>query len=283
MALGPSGRQEKLREIYQENLRRLGIAIDFCVHEGLHLYRLPSGLFPFSDEQAGWEILSSMRDELRAQGARAARAGLRLVMHPDQYVVLNSEFPGVVRNSIKILRMHSRILDLLGQPRSPWAALQIHGGKSGRSVELIRAISGLEKGIRSRLVLENDERAYGAEEILSICRSVGIPMVFDAHHHVIHERLDSYNDPSVEEHLRAAASTWPDPSWQLVHISNGRDFFRDRRHHDLISVLPGSYDQAPWIEVEAKRKEAAIRKIRAEWPPIATFFAGSNGQWKRRK
>ena len=78
-------------------------------------------------------------------------------------------------------------------------------------------------------------------EILGVCRAALVPMVFDAHHHVVHEKLDSYEDPSIAEILRAARETWPVPEWQLVHISNGREFFNDRNHSDLITAMPSAY------------------------------------------
>jgi len=87
-------------------------------------------------------------------------------------------------------------------------------------------------------------------------------MVFDAHHHVIKEGLSSYEHPSVQQMLLAARATWPDPSMQLVHISNGRTAFDDRAHSDLIDDMPSAYAAAPWIEIEAKSKEVAIRKLR---------------------
>lgn len=89
-------------------------------------------------------------------------------------------------------------------------------------------------------------------------------MVFDAHHHIVHERLPSYDDPSVAEMLAKARATWADPAQQLVHISNCRDGFNDRQHADLIDVMPACYAHAPYIEIEAKSKEEAIRKLR-EW------------------
>jgi UV DNA damage endonuclease len=154
-------------------------------------------------------------------------------------------------------------LHQLGQPRSPWAAITIHGGKGGRAAALAHEVRRLPDLVRSRLVLENDERAYGADEILAACKDAGVPMVFDAHHHVIHDRLDSYDDPTVAASLQAAAGTWPDPSWQLVHISNGRTRFHDMAHSDFISVMPACYRQAPWIEVEAKAKDEAISRLHA--------------------
>jgi UV DNA damage endonuclease len=92
-------------------------------------------------------------------------------------------------------------------------------------------------------------------------------MVFDAHYHVIKERLQSYDHASVSEMTRAAAATWADPSWQIVHLSNGRDAFADRRHSDFISVVPSAYAGVPWIEVEARGKELAIDQLRDQWRP----------------
>lgn len=254
-----------LSELYRDNIQRLEAAIRFCRQEGLALYRIPSGIFPFFDEDIGRAAMEDLTEIVGKVGERGSAAGLRMVMHPDQFVVLNSASENVVANSVKILTMHAAILDLLRQPRTPWALIEIHGGKSGRADELVNAIRALPEPVRTRIALENDEYAYGAEEIFAICRTAGVPMVFDAHHHIVKEKLDSYDDPSVAAMLAKARETWAEPSHQLVHISNGRTSFNDRQHSDLIEVMPASYDRAPWIEIEAKHKEDAIRKLRAGW------------------
>jgi len=254
-----------LRELYADNLVRLNRALDFCSERGLKLYRLTSGLFPFADDEAGADVLAEFDEAARKTGERATTLGIRLVIHPDQFVVLSSDSEEVVANSIKILRSHARVFDMLAQPRTSWAVMEIHGGKGDRAARLVEVIRSLPEEIRARLALENDEYAYNAEQILEVCRAAGVPMVFDAHHHVCRERLDSYEHESVAHYLAAARETWPVPEWQLVHISNGRTAFNDRHHSDLITDMPTSYRRAPWIEVEAKQKELAIEKLRAEW------------------
>lgn len=259
--------QALLEALYRDNLQRLASAVDYCKREKIALYRIPSGLFPFSDEPIGAEILDAMADAVRQAGRSAIAARIRLVMHPDQFVVLSSDAPAVVANSIKVLTMHANIMDLLEQPRSPWALIEIHGGKSGRSAELVERIGRLPDAIRLRIGLENDEYAYGAQEIHAVCKASGVPMVFDAHHHIVHEKLPDYEHPSVAEMLHKARDTWADASMQLAHISNGRESFSDRRHADLIDVMPSCYGEVPWIEIEAKGKERAIQQLRAQWKP----------------
>jgi UV DNA damage endonuclease len=265
LALDRAAQAEKLRAIYAQNAAVLKKAIEYCLANGINLYRMTSNLFPFSDEALGAEILGEFADELRATGAHALTNGVRLVLHPDQFVVLSSDSEAVVENSVKILKMHARTMDLLGQPRSEWAAMNIHGGKSDRADRMVENIEKLPEEIRTRIVLENDEHAYSAAQILDVCRRARVPMVFDAHHHVCREKLEDYNHPSVEEMFWAARETWENPENQMVHISNGRERFGDRAHSDLIVTMPDVFRFAPWIEVEAKHKELAIAKLQTEW------------------
>jgi UV DNA damage endonuclease len=262
----PEGEQKRmLRDLYAANLARLNGALDFCAARGWGLYRMTSGLFPFADDEAGTDVLEEFAGELQRTGARAVALGIRLVLHPDQFVVLSSDSPQTVANSVKILESHARVMDMLGQPRSPWALIEIHGGKGGRSDRLVEQTARLPEAVRTRIAFENDEYIYSAAEILEVCRRASVPMVFDAHHHVVHEGLDSYDHPSVAEMVEAARTTWPRPEWQLAHISNGRTSFCDRHHSDLISTMPAAYRRVPWIEVEAKHKELAIERLAADW------------------
>lgn len=255
-----------LEELYHDNLRRLHTALTYCEQHGIKLYRLSSDLFPMGDDALGTQILEEMSQEMAEIGQRVARLGLRVVIHPDQFIVLNSESPQVVQNSLKLLERHARTLDLFGLPQSAWTVMMIHGGKSGRSEQLVETIRQLPENIRCRFALENDEYAYGASAILDICQRTGVAMVFDLHHFVVNEKLDTYEDPRLTTMLRAARETWPVPEWQMVHISNGKEAFNDRRHSDLITIVPTILKEVPWIEVEAKSKEQAIEHLRELWP-----------------
>ena len=260
-----------LQDLYRSNLKTLLNALEYCHQHSSGLYRVTASLFPLSDlpDQIGKQVLMDMAQELSKGGPQALRLGIRVVLHPDQFVVLNSLKPEVALTSRQMLEHQAWIFDLLGLPRSNYSAINIHGGKSGRSAELIAAIADLPDPVRHRLTLENDERAYGASDILSICQLASVPMVFDAHHHLVKERLDNYEDPSLAYFVQKARQTWPDPSWQMVHVSNGRLGLHDLAHHDLVTQMPSSFATVPWIEVEAKHKELAIAQLKAMAQPPA--------------
>jgi UV DNA damage endonuclease len=265
LSFGEAEQAEILRNLYRENIERLRKAVEFCLARNINLYRMTSALFPFSDEAFGAEILEEFAGDLAEIGTKALAENLRLVLHPDQFVVLSSDSEAVVENSVKILQMHARTMDLLKQPRSEWAAMNIHGGKANRADKLVEKVKKLPEAISSRITFENDEYAYSSAEILDVCKRAGVPMVFDAHHHVCREKLEDFNHPSVADTFWAARETWKNPALQMVHISNGREHFNDRAHSDLIFTMPEVFRHAPWIEIEAKHKEIAIAKLQTEW------------------
>ncbi len=264
-SLTPAKRRDKLREIYWQNIQRVHGALSFCLRNQIRLYRMPSGLFPMSDRKDGESVLRGFSAMLSSIGRRAERIGLRMLIHPDPFVVLNSESKRTVRNSRQILEKHALALDLMGLPRSPWCAMIIHGGKGGRGEQLVDAIASLPENVKSRLCLENDEYSYSASDILSICQRAGVTMIFDNLHHAVRDELDSYDHDSVRHFVTAAAKTWPDPAWQIVHLSNGHASFADRNHSRLIVDLPDAYRNVPWIEVEARGKDLAIADLRSRY------------------
>ena len=255
-----------LRELYAHNIARLSGAAAYCTVHGIRLYRMSAALFPMLDlsgDTTGEGVLTELSAELAAAGASFTDAGIRVLVHPDQFIVLNSERPEVVERSVFALSFHGLVMDRLGFSRTPWNTILLHGGKGGRAGQLSEIIATLPDNVRLRLCLENDERAYGPAELLPVCGAAGVPMIFDAHHHVVREKLASQDDPSVRHWVLAARATWTPPEWQVVHLSNGRDGHQDRRHTDLITHFPQAYRDVPWIEVEAKGKELALAGLKA--------------------
>jgi UV DNA damage endonuclease len=261
LAMSRQDQLAKLDELYRTNLQTLFNAVDYCDAHGIRLYRATSALFPQLDHPTGGEVLYRLTDAMAGFGDYARRKNVRVVLHPDQYVVLNSDSPAVRAQSLGIMKLHALVFDRLGLDRSTWSCMILHGGKGGRADALVEVVRDLPEPIRTRLVLENDESCYSAAEILDVCRRAGVPMVFDAHHHVVREKLDTYEHPSVAQFRELAKETWPDPAWQMVHVSNGAKSFADPRHSDLITLFPTAFNGVPWVEVEAKKKELAIEGL----------------------
>lgn len=118
-------------------------------------------------------------------GARARAAGVRLSMHPGQFCVLSTANPQALANSVAELDYHTEILALLGLAGG-WhpggAHINIHGGARAPGTSgFRRGLALLSQDTRNLLTVENDETAYGLDDLLPLAET--LPIVLDLHHH----------------------------------------------------------------------------------------------------
>jgi len=144
--------------------------------------------------------------EFRNLGRFISDSGIRISMHPDQFIVLNAPDPDVVERSIAELAYHAKVLDLMGLLDS--AKIQLHvGGVYGNKEEsigrFVRVYDTLDPAIRRRLVVENDDRRFTTADCLSIHEQTGIPVLFDVFHHACNNRGEG-----VPEMIRGVRETW---------------------------------------------------------------------------
>ena len=173
------------------------------------LFRITSDLIPFASHPVcnfNWQ--DHFRISLERVAALLKKHGMRVTMHPDQFVLLNSPKKDVHERSVKELLYHTDLLDIMGLDAT--AKIQIHvGGVYGNKPESImrflRRYQELQAPIQRRLVIENDDRRYTLSDCLFIHAETGIPVVFDAFHHQMHS-----SGESVREACEQAAKTWKD-------------------------------------------------------------------------
>jgi UV DNA damage endonuclease len=142
----------------------------------------------------------------------------------------------------------------------------LHAGSSAGGIDaaldrLERGVERLSERARGRIALENDDRHYSPADLLPLCRRLGIPLVYDVHHH----RCNG-DGLTVDEATDKAAETWGGRE-PYNHISSPRDGWgaaNERPHADYID--PSDFPEA-WrgrrmtVDVEAKAKERAVVKL----------------------
>jgi UV DNA damage endonuclease len=119
----------------------------------------------------------------------------------------------------------------------------------------------LSDSVKSRLTIENDDKAsmYSIKDLMYIHNKIGIPIVFDYHHHKF-----CTGDLSEEQALKLAATTWPKGITPIVHYSESKSLhennskLKPQAHSDYINSLPNIYKLDVDIMVEAKAKDKAI-------------------------
>jgi UV DNA damage endonuclease len=179
----------------------------FNVEHNILFFRITSDLVPFASHPAcRFDWLTYFRDRLALLGAFIRSNDIRISMHPGQYTVLNSQDREIVARSINELRYHADVLDGLQLDAS--AKIQIHvGGVYGDKDRSLRRFTEqyrtLNKALKRRLVIENDDRSFTMEDCMRIYEEIGVPIVFDAFHHELNR-----SGSSVADALAAATGTW---------------------------------------------------------------------------
>lgn len=266
-----------INDIIKDNVQNLLLAIDFCIENKIGCFRIGSDFFPAYTHPDIKYLLEQLPEgelilkEMQSIGQKAFNNDIRLVFHPDQFVVLSSPSKDVVEKSIADLEYHALMAEILGAD-----VINIHGGggygdKLAALNRFISNFSYLSDRVKSRLTVENDDKTYSPHEILYICNKINIPFVYDAHHHrCLKDTL------SIEEATKAALQTWKkEPLFHISSPKEGWDGPKPNRHHDFIDSkdVPQCWAQIPklTIEVEAKSKELAVLKLKKDlleknWP-----------------
>ncbi len=198
---------ERLVETVAYNLTCLHRILNYNVENELYFFRISSDLIPFaSHPECTFDWPSFFSPELRNIGAIIKRHSIRISMHPDQFVLINAKKSDIVDRSIQELHYHARVLDALGLTCA--AKIQIHvGGMYGEKQESIRRFidvyKSLDRSVRRRLVIENDDNRFTASDCLRISNTCGIPVLFDNFHHRMHNSGEKMPDM-----LKECAATW---------------------------------------------------------------------------
>lgn len=266
LRLSRAAQLQKLSGLCLANAQALLAALKYCARQGIGAFRIASSLLPVKTHpQVGYHL-----DDLPAAAAIyatlaecqqfAVTHNIRTSFHPDQFVVLNSQRKDVVERSLEDLAAHAELAELVGAD-----VINIHGGgafgdKPTALLNLMRQIDQLPDSIRSRLTLENDDRTFTPADFIPVCRSTGVALVYDVHHHRC-----CPDGLSVAAATEAALSTWNrEPLFHLSSPLAGWTGSRPERHHD--DIHPGDFPRS-WlglaitVDVEAKGKEIAVLKL----------------------
>ena len=271
--LARSRRRERLaflRDLAADNARALGLAVDWCATRGVGAFRITSQLLPvYTHPEMGYRVEEidrggTIRAAFAAVRDRAASEGIRLSFHPDQFVVPGSIRADVVDRSLVELEYMGLAAEMVGAEQITLHGGGAQGGKKDALDRLARGLDRLTDRARSRIALENDDCVYTVEDLLPLCRTAAIPLVYDAHHHRCNP--DSLR---IEEATRLSAETWgPREPW--AHISSPKGGWSSRAprlHADFIR--PADFPAA-WrgrrmtVDVEAKSKELAVLRLRGQ-------------------
>ena len=258
-------------QLFQKNAEDLIKVIQWNHENGIVVYRMSSCLCPWMSEFELKDLpnYKEIKETLQLAGQLATEYGQRLSFHPGQFTIIASANEDIVTRGIKDLNQHSEIMDMLGLPASPYAAINIHiggayGDKPGTMQRFCKNFYLLDQNTQKRLVVENDDKGsmYSTQDLYDgVYKVTGTPITFDFHHH-------RFNTAGLteEEALKLASQTWPSGIKQLTHYSSckltheAKEKVKPQAHADYVYEEINTYGLDIDIEVEAKAKEKAVQK-----------------------
>jgi UV DNA damage endonuclease len=255
-----------------DNCKDLYKILEWNNENGFNFFRITSNLFPWSSEYKLSDMpdYDEICDILSKAGRYAIDNDIRITSHPGPFNVLTSPHEHVVENCINDLSIHGEVFDLMNLSRTPYNKINIHiGGAYGDKVSAMERFCTnfhrLPDSVKTRLTVENDDKAtmYSVKDLYEgVYCKIGIPIVFDYHHHRFCD-----GGLSEEDALEVAISTWNNIV-PVVHYSESRnieqedDKIRPQAHSDYVRDYIDTYGNRVDIMVEAKHKELAVLKYK---------------------
>lgn len=256
--------KEKLFDTVSKNLADLPKIIELCQSRGILMFRLGNAIVPFASHQGfkeeWWDELRELFEDTKKQ---IAKSGVRLTIHPGQFIQLGSPNEEVVSRSLQELKYCFRVLDLLGADQDGVVTLHLGGAHGDKEATISRfcEVFYANEWLAKYLALENDEYNFNAKETLYVANRCGIPFIFDIFHHSI--------NPSPIE-WRDIKKSWGSKKPKL-HISSQADGGKKGMHADFIAEddflalvhFLGEDVEGVDVMVEAKAKEDAIAALKS--------------------
>jgi UV DNA damage endonuclease len=259
-------------ELGLQNTRDLIEIIKWNHQHNINFFRMSSGLFPWFSEYnlSDMPHYKRISNLLAGAGNLATKYNQRITTHPGPFNVLLSPNEKVVQNTIKELSDHAEVFDLMGLSRTPYNKINIHcngvyGDKQKAMDRFCKNFELLPESVQTRLTVENDDKAsmYSVKDLMYIHERIGIPIVFDYHHHKF-----CTGGLTEEEALKLAATTWGTIK-PVVHYSESKslhennDSIKPQAHSDYISEYINTYGLDVDIMIEAKAKELTLLEYRS--------------------
>ena len=254
-----------------QNVKDLFKILVWNNQNGYKFYRMSSDIMPWASDYRFEQLPDhdQIVSVLRRCGEFAAANNLRLTAHPGPFNKLASSDERVIQQTVRDLEIHGWIHDKLNLPQSPWGKINIHvgatyGDKNKASDSFCRNFDRLSDSVKTRLTVENDDKTslYSTADLYNLIhKKIGIPIVFDYHHHSLCDGGQSESDA-----LLLAASTWEDVK-PVVHYSESRSIeqknpkIKPQAHSDYVLSLPNNHGVEFDCMIEAKMKELAVASV----------------------
>ncbi|KAJ8488564.1 hypothetical protein ONZ51_g3491 [Trametes cubensis] len=241
--LKPEFGMDYCKELGRRNTEDLARLIEWNEQNRIRFLRVSSEMFPFASHDKYGYTLEYAEKELK-------------------FTQLGSPRDVVVDAAIRDLEYHCSMFRYMGLDQDSVMIIHMGGmfGDKQATIERFKEVyrTRLTDEMRARLVLENDEMCYNADDLLPVCEELNIPIVFDYHHNWIYP-----SELPIPELIERINAIWHrkgiKPKQHLSSPCPGAETVMEKRKHaDRCYELPPELPDDMDLMIEAKDKEQAV-------------------------
>lgn len=213
---------EEAKNCAIDNVLDLAKMVIWNKNHGIEVMRVSSELVPhatnpkivekFGKEGEEYVSLEFLRPYLEKVGHLASAEKMRITFHVAQFVQIGSPSIDIFNASVKELEMHTKFLEMMNCGKDSVIVIHIGGmyyNKEESIERFIERFNSMPQNIKNRMVLENDEKCYDAEEVIGICERLSVPMVFDIFHYYCYKKLHpDIKQKTIDELMPRILETW---------------------------------------------------------------------------
>ena len=288
--------EQKLWDLMKQNIESVYQLVNKVgnLDEQLRMVRISSDILPVYTHR-DWSYFWRLPDVVNYIGTAFAKVGdcarsrnVRLSCHPGQFCVLASDSVDIVSRSIEEFEYHADMAKYMGYGKT-FQDFKINVHIAGRQGPdgIRRVLQKLSPEARNTITIENEENAWGLEDVLTITDIV--PIVLDVHHHWV--RTGEYITP-MDSRVSRVIDSWRGVRPTMHYSVSREDVLVDHgpgTRPDLAQLLDRGYRKqklrahsdflwnsavTDWaltfsedwdIQVEAKGKNLATDQLHQQW------------------
>jgi len=180
---------KKLRKVAKDNVLNSLKILENNKALGINVYGLSPKLFPLANypELEYFRYIDSLKGELLALGNYIKENDIRINIHLENTIIINSMSEKVLEDAIKDIKYQNVLLNSMGLDEKYKIIINVGGAYINKDNAISRfheTLVNLEEPLKKRLVLKNEDNSIPVNTMINICNEFSIPFFLNVDNNI---------------------------------------------------------------------------------------------------
>jgi len=180
---------KKLRKVAKDNILNSLKILENNKALGINVYGLSPKLFPLANypELEYFRYIDSLKGELLALGNYIKENDIRINIHLENTIIINSMSEKVLEDAIKDIKYQNVLLNSMGLDEKYKIIINVGGAYINKDNAISRfheTLVNLEEPLKKRLVLKNEDNSIPVNTMINICNEFSIPFFLNVDNNI---------------------------------------------------------------------------------------------------